>query len=288
MNAGALYPLFASMLTNKPWDEVIQKSTNHLKVITPEIKSITLDNSPAQKPSQALFSVEHSVFQPLQTLLLDFVLLPLTWGSAQMSGSSQEKQKIQTYAKQYSKEITELLLKIPRALLLLLKTNDCLRAIDTSLGQVMMLPQHTYACWWISQWLSTSEVHLFSVARKHSLWQSTDWYLFVVVVVAANKHIEGHCQRVHQDACWNACKSSPVSCFLHHLFLWCCKCRIPPSNVDSAYKLVPYSPVVGIVVKTNILDLFHRQNPSINSTRSLFLRAPLGATIGHEPIMHIW
>ncbi|GMH41510.1 hypothetical protein BSKO_09420 [Bryopsis sp. KO-2023] len=83
MNAGDMYPFFAAMLTTKPWDEITQQTTDHLK----------------------------------------------------LSGSMEERDRIQAYAKEYAGEISELLLRIPRALLLLLKTNDCLRAIDRSLGQ---------------------------------------------------------------------------------------------------------------------------------------------------------
>lgn len=41
---------------------------------------------------------------------------------------------IQGYAAIYAKQIGDLLLRMPRPLLLLLKTNDCLRSVDLSLG----------------------------------------------------------------------------------------------------------------------------------------------------------
>ena len=43
---------------------------------------------------------------------------------------------IMSTSQQFAKEISSLLQRVPRALLLLLKTNDCLRAIDVALGQV--------------------------------------------------------------------------------------------------------------------------------------------------------
>ena len=43
---------------------------------------------------------------------------------------------MQGYAAQFSKEISNLLWRVPRELLLLLKTNDCLRSVDHALGQV--------------------------------------------------------------------------------------------------------------------------------------------------------
>eukprot|EP00879_Flechtneria_rotunda_P019542 GHRR01020529.1.p1 GENE.GHRR01020529.1~~GHRR01020529.1.p1 ORF type:complete len:166 (+),score=52.23 GHRR01020529.1:1075-1572(+) len=38
------------------------------------------------------------------------------------------------YAQIYARQISEMLLRMPRPLLLLLKTNDCLRSVDLSLG----------------------------------------------------------------------------------------------------------------------------------------------------------
>ena len=40
---------------------------------------------------------------------------------------------MQTYAAQYMGEVSELLRRLPGVLLLLLKTNDCLRAVDNAL-----------------------------------------------------------------------------------------------------------------------------------------------------------
>ena len=45
---------------------------------------------------------------------------------------------MQGYAAQFSKEISNLLWRVPRELLLLLKTNDCLRSVDHALGQVIL------------------------------------------------------------------------------------------------------------------------------------------------------
>jgi hypothetical protein len=47
----------------------------------------------------------------------------------------QDDSKLRGYAKQYHKEISELLRRMPRELLLLLKANDCLRSIDAVLGR---------------------------------------------------------------------------------------------------------------------------------------------------------
>lgn len=46
----------------------------------------------------------------------------------------QERRQLQAYAQQYSAEISHLLLTVPRDLLLLLKTNDCLRSLEHRLA----------------------------------------------------------------------------------------------------------------------------------------------------------
>ncbi|WPT16693.1 Putative ABC1 protein [Picochlorum sp. SENEW3] len=48
--------------------------------------------------------------------------------------TEREKEEIQEYVGQHAQEIGSLLGKVPRELLLLLKTNDCLRAVDKELG----------------------------------------------------------------------------------------------------------------------------------------------------------
>jgi len=52
----------------------------------------------------------------------------------QRDRTPEEKKEIQAYVGQHAEEIGQLLGKLPRQLLLLLKTNDCLRAVDKELG----------------------------------------------------------------------------------------------------------------------------------------------------------
>ncbi|KAH6555730.1 hypothetical protein KP509_1Z232200 [Ceratopteris richardii] len=51
-----------------------------------------------------------------------------------IDGTEEDKSEIQMYASQLVSEISLLLQRLPREILLLLKTNDCLRAVDYSLG----------------------------------------------------------------------------------------------------------------------------------------------------------
>lgn len=85
LDAGDTVPMFVSMLTQRPWDEI---------------------TAPGKTASERL----------------------------KMKRTVAEKERIQTYASQFAMEITDLLRRIPRPLLLLLKTNDCLRAVDVELG----------------------------------------------------------------------------------------------------------------------------------------------------------
>ncbi len=48
--------------------------------------------------------------------------------------TEREKEEIQEFVGQHAREISGLLAKVPRELLLLLKTNDCLRSVDKELG----------------------------------------------------------------------------------------------------------------------------------------------------------
>ncbi|EFN51969.1 hypothetical protein CHLNCDRAFT_32749 [Chlorella variabilis] len=84
MNAGDAVPLFAGMLTQRPWEEITKK-------------------------------------EPSERLRLRY--------------TAEERERIQDYAAQYATQIGDLLRRMPRPLLLLLKTNDCLRAVDLALGR---------------------------------------------------------------------------------------------------------------------------------------------------------
>ncbi len=89
LNAGEMYPLFAAMLTSRPWEEITRRTADHLYI-----------------PS-----------------------------------SPEERQQLQKHAAMFSKEINEMLGKMPQDLLLLLKTNDCLRSVDLALGQARLKKQ---------------------------------------------------------------------------------------------------------------------------------------------------
>ncbi|KAM0949985.1 hypothetical protein DsansV1_C05g0058661 [Dioscorea sansibarensis] len=52
-----------------------------------------------------------------------------------LEGNDGERSELQIYASQYFPQISELLRRLPRVILLMLKTNDCIRAVNYSLLQ---------------------------------------------------------------------------------------------------------------------------------------------------------
>ncbi|KAF8009901.1 hypothetical protein BT93_J0776 [Corymbia citriodora subsp. variegata] len=52
-----------------------------------------------------------------------------------IQGSESDRSELQMYASQYFSEISELLRRLPRVILLMLKTNDCLRSVNNALLQ---------------------------------------------------------------------------------------------------------------------------------------------------------
>lgn len=52
----------------------------------------------------------------------------------QVKGTAAERAETHGYARQYAVEIGDVLRRIPRELLLILKLNDCLRSVDLALG----------------------------------------------------------------------------------------------------------------------------------------------------------
>ncbi|CAI9762228.1 unnamed protein product [Fraxinus pennsylvanica] len=52
-----------------------------------------------------------------------------------VQGTDSDRSELQMYASQYFSQITELLRRLPRVILLMLKTNDCLRTVNQSLMQ---------------------------------------------------------------------------------------------------------------------------------------------------------
>lgn len=52
------------------------------------------------------------------------------------AGGEAEREQLSGLAQQYAREAAQMMQRMPRPLLLLMKTNDCLRSVDRELGQV--------------------------------------------------------------------------------------------------------------------------------------------------------
>eukprot|EP01018_Ginkgo_biloba_P033544 Gb_18758 [translate_table: standard] len=87
-----------------------------------------------------------------------------------MVGTDDDRAELQMYASQYFMQISELLKRLPRVILLLLKTNDCLRAVDHALGA----PVNTFV---IIGRVSSTAVAEMKLSQGTSIWSSLKIYL---------------------------------------------------------------------------------------------------------------
>lgn len=76
---------------------------------------------------------------------------------------------LQMYASQYFTQITELLRRLPRVILLMLKTNDCLRAVSNSL---------VWKLWLFNTWISKCSTSSWKLLH----WSSISYMLLLVCV----------------------------------------------------------------------------------------------------------
>ncbi len=103
-----------------------------------------------------------------------------------MSGDEEERKSIQQTSQMFAAQITQLLFKVPRVLLLLLKTNDCLRSVDLALGEVRVVGYLLSCCVMSVQEVYTStqlkcsfpsacakSLHAVGVVSFHSMHMSS-------------------------------------------------------------------------------------------------------------------
>ncbi len=104
MNAGHAVPIFAAMLTQRPWDDV------------------------SSRRSSATNRLELRFVRPFQVIdkSLNHLDLPKT---------KEHREQLARFAAEHVREISDMLQKMPREMVLLLKTNDCLRSVDSLLGE---------------------------------------------------------------------------------------------------------------------------------------------------------
>ncbi|CAL5366308.1 unnamed protein product [Camellia sinensis] len=146
-----LYALFAGVLTMRPWNRVIDPAVDHLALQGD-------DNDRSELQGR-------------------MVLLHFLWHESENSPL-----KIQTikenrnlifsmYASQYFLQISELLRRLPRVIILMLKTNDCLRAVNNSLLKGSSL--ETFLI--IGRVSSEAVIETKLLQNKSSLWRIKLW-----------------------------------------------------------------------------------------------------------------
>ena len=110
--AGAMYPLLAAMLTARPWDDIS----------SPDLESLR------QQPAAA------ATGQQVAAAAAAAAAAEGASAKEQPPLSDEDQARIGQYAAEYAGEITKMLGRVPRQMLLLFKVNDCLRHADRQLG----------------------------------------------------------------------------------------------------------------------------------------------------------
>jgi len=147
MRAGEAGPLFASMLTMKPWRAIsgndnvflgeggaVKKSEVEKAVVLSDSESPSCPFSGAKErpptTTEALETSSNSSSPPSSSA-------STTTDSSfadRLAATDADAAEARAYASEHAGDINALLARLPRELLLLLKTNDCLRSLDRSLG----------------------------------------------------------------------------------------------------------------------------------------------------------
>ncbi|KAI8470915.1 MAG: ABC1 family-domain-containing protein [Monoraphidium minutum] len=132
MNAGDLYPLFAAMLTQRPWEQhaAAMNAGDLYPLFAAMLTQRPWEQHAAAMNAGDLYPLFAAMLtqRPWEQIVdrrIDHLALPKT---------REDRDLLQGYAQVYLREIGDLLLRMPRPLLLLLKTNDCLRSVDNTLG----------------------------------------------------------------------------------------------------------------------------------------------------------
>lgn len=154
-----LYALFAGILTMRPWNRVVDSAIDHLVIQGSEGERSELQVSFHEKFSslQIYKCTKYAVIkcfyrQLISNFSIFYELRPFVFSSQKVNSYARWSVNMgfmnfvdtnllisfiffikQMYASQYFSQISELLRRLPRVILLMLKTNDCLRAVNNSL-----------------------------------------------------------------------------------------------------------------------------------------------------------
>lgn len=135
MRAGEAGPLFASMLTMKPW-RAISGNDNVFLGDGGAVRKEEKRENEKERPPTTTEALETST-SPSTSSAPSSNLSPTSASSSfadRLAATDADAAEARAYASEHAGDINALLARLPRELLLLLKTNDCLRSLDRSLG----------------------------------------------------------------------------------------------------------------------------------------------------------
>ena len=122
------------MLTHKTWDTITASARdndlNRLKVTRP-LRPVASDDQERDPASDCNAGAPHGAAGVAEVHAAERDVVPALSPKPQRADADPV---LQHYVWLYREDIAAILAQVPRALLLLLKTNDCLRAVDYALG----------------------------------------------------------------------------------------------------------------------------------------------------------
>ncbi|KAK7843629.1 putative abc1 protein [Quercus suber] len=128
-----LYALFAGILTMRPWNKVVDPSVDHLVIKSND--TAIKENCVKLGAGEDLYAL----FAGILTMRPWNKVVDPSVDHLVIKSNDGDRSELQMYASQYFPQISELLRRLPREILLMLKTNDCLRAVNSSLLQASSL-----------------------------------------------------------------------------------------------------------------------------------------------------
>lgn len=141
MGAAEAGPLFASMLTMKPWRAIsgndnvfLGEGGGAVKKERPPTTTEALETSSPSSSTSSISSSSSSSSSPSPSSPSSSTNSTNPSFADRLAATDADAAEARAYASEHAGDINALLARLPRELLLLLKTNDCLRSLDRSLG----------------------------------------------------------------------------------------------------------------------------------------------------------
>ena len=111
--------------------------------------------------------------------------------------SASDTAMIRDYAQQYLKEIIQMLDKVPRQMLLLVKMNDCLRHLDYALGSPANMVAGKYAAQTVYDYEKRSPSVVIDMDGNQRAAEVDDQQIMASHMICSNPHGTGDCIRAY-------------------------------------------------------------------------------------------